>query len=346
MGNEVLKESKPAQQQGQPASAGQKSRATLFLRIGVAVILIVVILRLIDFNTVVQIIAGANLWMVLLLFPLMIFDRALMAYKWAELLRTRGIGISNWEAFKIYMSSTFVGTVLPTGVGSDVFRAVRTTMGGSQMNVVTASIVLERVLGMLGMSTLALMGMAALADDPTGQIRPLFVAVAAFFAAVAGGLFLSINPRTYTLMARLTSRFHDFKPVRLFMKFHGAYVDMSQYRTVLFIFYLLSILEQAVGGVMIWVGAQALGFDTPLIYFLALLPLSRFITLLPISIGGIGVTEGTYVFVFALAGLSAADSLSLALLMRVTGWIMLMPAGLIFLYDSARFKRARGPVIG
>ena len=330
--------------ESRPTGSPIRNKLSLLLRIGVAVILIVVILRWIDFDTVVKTIAGANIELVLLLFPLALFDRSLMAYKWAKLLRTRGDVITNWEAFKIYMSSTFVGTVLPTGVGSDVFRAVRTTMGGPKMNVVTASIVLERILGLLGMSTLALVGLGILAEDPNGQIRTLFYAVAVFYVVLVIGLALSVHPSTYALITHWLARFEHFKPIRLFTKFHTAYAEMSRHSKVLIVFVLLSVVEQGVGGIMTWVAAEALGFTTPPIYFLALLPLSRFITLLPISIGGIGITEGTYVFVFALAGLSPADSLSLALLMRVMSWIMLVPEGLIFLYDSARFKRTKEPV--
>jgi uncharacterized protein (TIRG00374 family) len=223
---------------------------------------------------------------------------------------------------------------------------MRTKLGGPKMNVVTASIVLERVLGILALTILAFIGMGILSLEPHAQIRTLFLAVATFLAFALLGVAVSLHPRTYALITHRLARFEHIKPVRLFMKFHSAYMDMSSHRKVLVMFVLLSTVEQAVGGVMTWIAAMALGFTTPLIYFVALLPLSRFVTLLPISLGGIGVTEGVYVVTFALANLSPTDALSLALLMRAVGLIMLVPSGLLFLYDSIHFKRARGPVAG
>lgn len=324
-----------------PAKKTAQGRLWFWLRIAVALGMVIVILRLIDVNTAVRTISQANPGLVVLIFPLLLIDRYLMGYKWAMLLRAQGISISNWQAFSIYMSSTFVGTVLPTGVGSDVYRAVRTTLGGPKMNVVTASIVVERMLGIVALAILAVSGLGILAGEPTGQFRALFYTVGASLVAFLVVFGLSIQPGIYDLITGRLKRFAHVKPVRLFMKFHSAYIEMSKHRKLMAVFVLLSILEQALGAIMAFLGSQALGFNLSVLYFLALIPLSRFITLLPLSIGGIGVTEGTYVVAFSLAGLSPADSLSIALLIRVMNWVFLVPAGIVFLYDSAKFKRER-----
>lgn len=316
-----------------------KSGLLLLLRILVAVVLVIIIFQAIDFGRVSSAIAKTDLRWGILVVALALADRYIMAFKWAALLRSQGTPYGNWEAFKVYMSATFVGNVLPTSVGSDVYRAVRATLGGRQMNVITASIVLERVLGMLAVALLLLCGLAALANHPDDRFRTLLAAAAVFTVLLVVAIRLSVDSKTYGLIVRLLGKAQRFKPVRIFMDLHSAYVAFSRDRVVLASFFALTFLEQVVNALLTYMGSQALGFDVPLIYFIALIPLSRFVTLLPISLGGIGVTEGTYVFTLSLAGMPAVDALALAVFMRLVGWVMLVPSGLVFLYDSVRFKR-------
>jgi uncharacterized protein (TIRG00374 family) len=334
-----LNQQPPVQKETGHSKATWRARLPLLLRILVAIVLVVIIFKVIDFSSVGNAIVHADLRWGILVLALALADRYLMAFKWAALLRSQGTPYSDWEAFKVYMSATFLGTVLPTSVGSDVYRAVRATLGGHQMNVITASIVLERVLGMLAVALLSLSGLALLIGHLDERFRALFGVVAIFTALLLIAIRVSVDAKTYVLITKLIGKLQRFKPVRIFMDLHSAYMAFSRNRVALGSFFALTFLEQVVNALLTYMGSQALGFDVPLIYFLALVPLSRFVTLLPISLGGIGVTEGAYVFALSLAGMSAVDALSLAVFMRLIGWVMLIPSGMVFLYDSIKFKR-------
>ena len=90
---------------------------------------------------------------------LYLLDRLSMAHKWNILLRARNCRLSLWAAFRIYLASGFVGYVIPASVGSDVFRAARLSLGGRSLSRVSATIVLERVLGLLAILTLSCVGL-------------------------------------------------------------------------------------------------------------------------------------------------------------------------------------------
>jgi uncharacterized membrane protein YbhN (UPF0104 family) len=87
--------------------------------------------------------------------------------------------------------------------------------------------------------------------------------------------------------------------------------------------------------------AKAMDLPVTIIYFIALIPLSTILLLLPLSIGAIGIQEGGYIFLFTLAGLTASESLSISLLMRSIGWMLLIPGGAVFMYDSVRLKQLK-----
>ncbi len=87
-----------------------------------------------------------------------------------------------------------------------------------------------------------------------------------------------------------------------------------------------------------YMGSQALGFDVPLIYFIALIPLSRFVTLLPISLGHrrYGRHLCVHIVTRRHAGGGCAGAGRIYALSRLGDAGAL---GLVFLYDSVRFKR-------
>lgn len=324
-----------------PAPA--RRRGATYLRLAIAVALLLLVLRLIDVRLVVRTVVGANLGYVVIVLVGFLADRFLMAYKWNLLLRSKGIAFSNMEAFRVYLASGFVGTFLPTGVGADVYRAVRTTVGRGNAGGVTASIVVERVIGFVAVTLMALLGLAILMAFGETQFKGLFLFTAVVLLLIVIAFAVSIQSRTFTLMKRLLSRFEEYKIVRLYLDSHQAYLDLSRDRSTAWIFFVLTFLEQGLLAVLNYWGARAIGIDVEFIYFLAVIPLSTLAVRLPISIGAIGVLEGTYVLLFARAGLSATESVSLSLIMRVIGWLVLIPAGLIFLTDLWKSRRARDP---
>lgn len=314
-----------------------------WFQIGIAGILMVCILKWVDFEATVGTLARTDIPYVLLVVLLIFFDRFLMSYKWNILLKAGRIGLTSAEAFKIYLASAFVGTFLPTGIGADVFRAVRTKVSGRKMHIITASIVIERVIGLLAIVVLALIGLGILVNRDQSQFLGLYYLVWILLILLSIGLSFSIQPGLMNFFKRHICRFQNYKVVRIYLDFHEAYVALSRHPWVLFLFFLLSFCEQVTQSMIVFAAARAMGISGSAFHFLAISPLTMLVITLPISIHGFGVLEGSYIVLFALAGLSPAESLSLSLLLRIIESVVLVPAGVVFLYDSIKFKQVRQP---
>jgi uncharacterized protein (TIRG00374 family) len=317
----------------------RKKKIFLYLRIVVAMVLIVLILRLLDFKLVLKTIISTDIRYVVLILSIAIFDRYLMAYKWNILLRAKGIFLSTFEAFKILLSSGFVGILLPPTVGSDVVRAFRTKVSAGKLDQITATIVVERFIGILTVSIMAVFGFTYLAFIKKLQFNGIFVYVLVFLILFILFLVLSIQNYVYKHIKVFLSHFERFKLVRMYLEFHTAYMALSRQWKAVLIFGFLSLVRHGVIAFMNYCGARALGIPITLDYFFAIISLSSILTMLPISIDSIGVREGSYIFLFGLAGASPEEALSLSLFMRVIRWLMLIPGGLVFLYDSLKLKR-------
>jgi uncharacterized protein (TIRG00374 family) len=323
-----------------PVSPSPGRRSFLYLRVGVALILIFLILWWVDFKVVMRTILKTDLRYMVLIVALALFDRYLTAYKWNMLLKVRGIVLSNFEAFKIYLSSGFVGTFLPSTVGGDVVRVLRTKMSGGKFDQITASVLVERIIGLLAAALLAVLALTFLVSTQETRFREIYYFAWFFLVTLVCCLIISVQPRMFNLIKRALARFERFKLVRMYLDLHSAYMELSKHWKVLVLFGILSLFRHGVLVLMNFFGARALGLPIAFEYVLAIIPVCAIVLLLPISINAIGLNEGAFIFLFGLAGLTAEESLSLSLFMRVFQLLLLIPAGLVFLYDSVKMKKS------
>jgi uncharacterized membrane protein YbhN (UPF0104 family) len=86
-----------------------------------------------------------------------VLDRVVMAGKWRILLAAQGLVHSLGELVRTYFVATFYGTFLPTGVGGDVIRIMQVGRGNERALAVTASVVMERVLGLIASAVLVVL---------------------------------------------------------------------------------------------------------------------------------------------------------------------------------------------
>jgi uncharacterized membrane protein YbhN (UPF0104 family) len=81
---------------------------------------------------------------------------------------------------------------------------------------------------------------------------------------------------------------------------------------------ILSALFQAVDIFVVYLLAQSLGLGISLDRFFAVIPLVYMITVLPISLGGLGVREGALVVLLAQFGVAASDAVTLSFLVYLS----------------------------
>src|SRR5690606_15055712 len=80
----------------------------------------------------------------------------------------------------------------------------------------------------------------------------------------------------------------------------GAYSSYAGHPAALAVFFLLSVVESLVPALIAYVAARGLGVDAPVWVFVAVMPIALMVARLPVSLGGFGVQEMSFVY---LAGL-------------------------------------------
>lgn len=308
-----------------------KRRLSLIIRIAVAIGLLTAIFRTLDIRVIANNIYSIQPFIVIMLCITAILDRILMAYKWNLLLRTRGISLSMWKVTCLFYIGHLLGTFTPGALGADVYRV--TALSRFRRNKAVAStLLLERFIG------LSVIGMFAVAGLPfsvqyLGAISNLIVwtIVVGVFLIIAMVL-VSLRPTIVEKLAPRLSYLYRFKIIQKCKEFYYTYAENRFYSRTLIVFTMLSVLETVVVIMIIYLAAKAFGINISFVYFLCVMPLVLILTRLPISVQGIGVQEGLFAYCLIAAGFSAADGISISILLRLVEIVSVVLPACIFMW--------------
>jgi uncharacterized protein (TIRG00374 family) len=248
---------------------------------------------------------------------LYLLTQVLSSVRWKLLLRAEGIHLSIWRLILLYFEGMFFNLMLPTMIGGDIVRGYQVFRLTRRQEASLASIVVERLSGYVALIAIASVALIFVHRQLHDRAVVWFTALAAagLTAIIAGLLSDRLQGRLFKLLHSAgLARFHD--------TLHNLYEAVQRYwnhrRTLLFAVGLSLILQMIVI-VVFYLISRSLSLSVPLLYFFLFVPLISVVSMLPISVAGLGVREGSAVYFFAKVGLDSAGALSLSLL-----WFALM----------------------
>ena len=307
-------------------------RISLLLRLAVSLGLIAFMLSRLDLENMLGFLKRADPFLVLLTLAAVFLDRAFMVVRWMKLVEALDVHASRWHLVKIFFLSTFFGSFLPSGVGGEAVRAVsfsRLTDRGLES---IASIVMDRLLGLLSM---LIAGILSLSVFYSVYPHPSLLAVTlVLFVGLVGGLALALARTTHERILSRGGRNWLTK----------AADAMARYRnrlgTLAFVL-VLSLLVQLLRVLQAYLLSEAMGLGTPAIYFLCFIPPILIVTMLPISVGGWGTTNAAYVALFSQVGMDPDGAFVLSVLILGLGVVGNLPGGLIYAWEGFPKKADR-----
>ncbi|MBN1540999.1 flippase-like domain-containing protein [candidate division KSB1 bacterium] len=318
-----------------------KRRFSFFLRTAVSLALIVGVFYRVGLDNVWQILRQARIDCVLLSIAITPVLIAVSSWKWQVILRAYRIRVSFFRLFGLYAVGYFFNTVLPTNVGGDVVRAYALGKSTGRQAEAFSSVFVERFTGLT-----ALLAMAILAFFLA--IRSLWdigLSFALLVSLVGYGsiLLLLLNP-SLVLWIRNRLRIKLFQSVLdKIIKVQNAILTLRNAKRALLFAMANSFLFYAVAVLNVYISALAFRAPITLIQAVIITPIVLVITMIPVSIGGIGLSESAYAFTFARLDVGMAFGLSVALFMRLKALLAGVFGGL---YYSALGIRIQADSVG
>jgi len=246
-------------------------------------------------------------WFLSLVLAVLAF--AISCLKWRMLLLSDGHGCAFSTLSGFYLMGYFFNNFLPTSVGGDAARMFLAGKECGNYRVGVNSVLADRFSGLLALVLVGLCGIF---------LAPLIIGQT-FTALFAGcGIFLwllLLVPLVYAparlALADLNGRGRVLS--WLFGVVHGT----LHYFTRRGLFVQLawtSLVYQLLTVATYLAAAKALHMDVTLAQMLAIVPVVALLTLIPVSLNGLGVREGGFAYFLSRAGVPEADAIALSLL--------------------------------
>ena len=263
-------------------------------------------------------------------------DRAVMIWRWVMLLRASGAPISPKSAAWIYLVSSFVGGALPAGVGADAARAYALSRRTARGSDAVASVVVDRMLGLLSILVMAMVGVFVAGRQSAGEFRVALLTTAVL--VVGGSIAFLWADRWLTLVTPGTA--HDSRLARRLLRLADAIGQYRGHRFALGSVAILSIAVQILRILQAYLLGRGIGIDVPFSYYLLFMPVGLIALLLPISISGIGAPQGIIVWLLKPVGVPEPDALALSTLIVLTGIIANLPGAWLYLRAARSTQNA------
>jgi glycosyltransferase 2 family protein len=238
--------------------------------------------------------ASVNVPLVILALVLSIASVASKAWRWGVVMRWRGIQLSPTYLLFSYFIGMFFNNFLPSGMGGDAVRAYEAARDTGRGAESVTSVIIERGSGMLAVFAAGSIFTLTWPAIPTGialLVHGLFIgstiAIWALWLDITGQILAAIGARLPAKLAGIWAKIIKiYEEFRIYRREWRLLVVVMWQSIVTLILTLTSVYT------------LLLAFDTPVSFvaFTAMYAIITAIDVVPISLNGLGVREGSYVF--------------------------------------------------
>ncbi len=309
-------------------------KLTLGIKAAVTVALVAFIVSRADWVSVGDTLKNADPVLIAAVFLLMVFCVCFSAYKWQKLLAIHGAHFKFRQLNRWYFVAMFFNNFLPTSIGGDGYRIWQTLDNQRSRTAAVVAVFAERLSGILTLLLIGFVGALIgwvmsghVLSRTVGQFGVLGLIIGLPILAwlfVFGGLEKLGGMKRLPKMLRTVFEHVDDYTTR---PGEAAWAVLG----ISVIFHFISLFWM--GLLLRAVGASVTPWDLAVIASLI-----SVITVLPISINGIGVVDGAFIWLAGQYGVAYESALGFMLLQRA----LLIPisiAGAVFYFTARRVPK-------
>ena len=305
----------------------RKDRLLNLLKVGLSLTLLAILLSQVGWQQTLETLRKARWPHLAVAFVLYLVGIVVRAYRWRILLNALRMDIPLAKLTSLYFIGTFFNNILPTGIGGDVVRVYELSKQSKRPIESVGTVLLDRATGLL-----VLFLIAFLALPFSHQLIAPNVVAAILLLCLGSWAGLGLVLRRDWLerwgLLRIMAKIKKLREL-----YESVYAcGPRAIGGALAVSLVFNALLIAVNYLI----ALSLGLEIPLRYFLLFIPLISFLLVLPISLSGLGVREGGYVYLFAQAGVSAPLALAMSLLFYALNVATGLIGGVLYAFEGAR----------
>jgi uncharacterized membrane protein YbhN (UPF0104 family) len=246
------------------------------------------------------------------------------ASKWWWSLRLHDARFAWQFLFRTSCYAYFFNNFLPSAIGGDVYRVYRTMRDGERSRAVSAVLV-ERVVGLAAMLFNGLIGAALLAGSHA--LARWYLVLAGVGAAVGVIVLVLLCFGAFERLGRALSRLTWLDPVR------ENLLRIATLRSEWLPLVLYSFLFQVLAAGVVYLAFAGIGAPVSVPAALLITAAAGIASVLPISISGIGVVEGSIAGTAVALGTDYDSAVLAAIVVRLLVLPVSAACGLLYLTE-------------
>lgn len=269
----------------------------------------------------------------LLLFGVLLFVAAslISVFKWQLILKAQGIHAPFFYLVSLFYIGFFFSNFLPTNFGGDVVKIFKLSQTTGQPIESASSVFIDRA-----SSTFALLLIAIV--PAIIELRMLgtgvSVAILSVFIIAVIVIVLGSNAGFVRRLSKLPLLRSDPMGLRRHARnFYFSLHDFRHKKGTLVAMMAISLVYQVVQIFSIYFLALSLGIELSVLYYFIFIPVIMTVSMIPISLNGLGVREVSWVFLFEQAGISRTAAFSMSILMLLVMTATSLFGGVFYLFD-------------
>ncbi|MBP6920899.1 MAG: flippase-like domain-containing protein [Candidatus Omnitrophica bacterium] len=289
-----------------------KKIGIFILRVGVSILLLVFLFSKVDGAAIWELVRASNIAGIIAAVFIVGVTSLFCFIRWDILLKASGVCVPARTLLKPFGGGLFFNMFLPTSIGGDIVRVLDLGNHTRKGAHVASTVLLDRLIGYVALDVMVLAACAVgwrYVQDPAvlwsvGIITAILVCI----------LLVLFNSTAYNFLNKLLYSPNAGRIRANLTQAHEQLYVLGKKKRVLSVTLLISLALQLLSSVSAYVICRSLGADIPLIYFFIFVPIIGMISMLPISLGGLGVREAATVYFFAKAGLGRDAAFAMSLI--------------------------------
>jgi len=230
----------------------------------------------------------------------------------------------------IYCVGIFFNLTFPTTIGGDVVKVYYAGKSSRAYAESFASIFLDRDIGMLAMMIIACCAVVFHPVSVPGVPVPLIL-WSVFILFIIGNVAV-FTPRFHRILHKILQRPRLEKIAVKVDNVAKAFRIIGRCPAALFMSLGISFANQTLGCAAVWIIALSLGIRIPLFYFLIFVPIVTLISMIPVSLNGMGLREYSFMSLFGAIGIADESCIALGLLYSFIVILSSLPGGVVYIF--------------
>lgn len=296
------------------------------LKLVIAAILVWLALRKIDFARAFALLGAQSFGLDFFALGLLFLQAVLSAWRWVWISRRTAAPLSFRLALKFFMLSLFYNQALPSFLPGDACR-VWGAARGAAVRQAALGVVLDRLVTLMALLSLASLSLGLFVFRGRLVLGLGLGLVGAVLLAALAALAIQIgrSKRVFSLLPEKLAR-----PLAAASDGAAGLVFSARFFGLL----LFSFLIHGLSIATFFVLGQAMHLPFTALDAIMAAPLMLVMALIPISVNGWGVREGTAVFLLARFGIARTEAATLSVLFGLAQLALGLIGGLFVLFPS------------